>query len=91
MKYKIQQNNPFFGYIDMKYSIDGGKTYICDFFDTYEDAKSGLAQSLIEINDLEGIEDYRIVKENVKADFDINEKNVEYGQKILDMLKEKLK
>lgn len=91
MKYKIQQNNPFFGYVDMKYTTDGGKTYKCDFFDTYKNAQIELVKTLIEVNDLGGIENYRIVEENVEADYDLNAENHEKGQKMLEMMLSKFK
>jgi len=99
MKYKIQQNSPLFGYIDLKYSTDGGKTYEYDLFDTYEDAQYGLLESLIELRDLESLEElveadnpeefkaYRIVEENVKADYDLNAENAKKGLKILEKIK----
>jgi hypothetical protein len=87
MKYKIQQNNPMLGFIDMKYTMDGGKTYKFDLFNTRQEAKLGLVQSLIEIDDLEGIDDYRIVKEDVEADYDINENNAKHAEISLERLK----
>lgn len=68
MKYKIQTEGAF-GWGDLKYSEDEGKTYQVDLFDTKEDARKELDSILEELQEDEEL--YRIVTEDVVEDFNI--------------------
>jgi hypothetical protein len=68
MKYKIQTEGAF-GWGDLKYSEDDGKTYQVDLFDTKEEAGEELKSILSEFN--EDDEMYRVVSEDVLEDFNI--------------------
>jgi hypothetical protein len=68
MKYKIQTEGAF-GWGDLKYSEDEGKTYQVELFDTKEQAGEELKNILSEFN--EDDEMYRVVSEDVAEDFNI--------------------
>jgi len=67
-KYKIQTEGAF-GWGDLKYSEDDGKTYQVELFDTKEEAGEELKNILSEFNEDE--EMYRVVSEDVLEDFNI--------------------
>jgi hypothetical protein len=67
-KYKIQTEGAF-GWGDLKYSEDDGKTYQVELFDTKEQAGEELKNILSEFNEDE--EMYRIVSEDTPENFNI--------------------
>lgn len=68
MKYKIQTEGAF-GWGDLKYSEDNGKTYQVDLYDSKEQADEELENILSEFE--EDSDGYRIVTEDVVEDFNI--------------------
>jgi peptide methionine sulfoxide reductase MsrA len=68
MKYKIQTEGAF-GWGDLKYSEDNGKTYQVDLYDSKEQADEELNNILSEFE--EDSDGYRIVTEDVVEDFNI--------------------
>jgi hypothetical protein len=68
MKYKIQTECAF-GWADLKYSDDDGKTYNLDLYDTEEEARFELNSIRSEFGEDEDY--YRIVTEDVEEDFNL--------------------
>jgi hypothetical protein len=82
MKYKIQYN-VILGWSDLIYSEDSRKTYKYDVFETLYDAKIWLNTYLLKENQMEDFENYRIVEENTKQDFDLTKIPTEEWMKML--------
>jgi peptide methionine sulfoxide reductase MsrA len=68
MKYKILTET-LFGWAELKYTEDDGKTYKFDLFDTEEEAQNEIKSVVAELGDDIGA--FKVVTEDVKADIDL--------------------